>query len=110
MKTLRFARPALLKLAGLQNWHPPHTIAELAEPIESDGRESYLRAKLTWKGDRWLAQLAGHQGSGNLRGLTQANALLIIPSEVKSLPTGARVAARWLGDLANTEEGPIIHT
>lgn len=105
-----FARPALLKLAGLQNWQPPKMIVELAEPIESDGRESYLRARLVWENDRWLASLIGHQGSGNLRGLTQANALLIIPSEVKSLPTGARIAARWLGDLANIEEGPKIHT
>ncbi|MFZ6028950.1 MAG: gephyrin-like molybdotransferase Glp [Chloroflexota bacterium] len=105
-----FVRPGLLKLAGLKYWQPVHFLAELAEPIESDGRESYLRAYVARKGDRWLASLAGHQGSGNLRGLTQANALLIIPSEVKSLPTGARIAARWLGDLANTEEGPIIHT
>jgi molybdopterin molybdotransferase len=93
-----FVRPALLKLAGLRTWQPWRFPVTLAEPIESDGRESYLRAQISQEGERWLARLVGHQGSGNLRGLTMANALLIIPSEVKSLPSGARVFAQWLGD------------
>ncbi len=92
-----FVRPALQRLAGRLTWQPLTVSAELTEPVESDGRESYLRATLTWQDGRWLAQLAGHQGSGNLRGLTLANALLIIPSEVKSLPFGARVTAQWIG-------------
>ena len=70
--------------------------ARLAEPVESDGRESYLRASVNYS-DGWVAHLAEHQGSGNLFSLVQANALLIIPSEVKSLPSGAEVAA-WLMD------------
>jgi molybdopterin molybdotransferase len=93
-----FVRPALLKLAGLRAWRPWRFPVTLAEAIESDGRESYLRAQVSQEGESWLARLVGHQGSGNLRGLSSANALLIIPSEVKSLPSGARVFAQWLGD------------
>jgi molybdopterin molybdotransferase len=96
-----FVRPALLKLAGLRHWQPWRFPVELAEALESDGRESYLRAQVKQDGDRWLARLAGHQGSGNLRGLSLANALLIIPSEVKSVPSGGRVFAQWLGDPPN---------
>jgi molybdopterin molybdotransferase len=96
-----FVRPALLKLTGLRHWEPLRFHVELAEAIESDGRESYLRANVTQDGERWFARLVGHQGSGNLRGLTLANALLIIPSAVKSLPSGARVFAQWLGNPTN---------
>jgi molybdopterin molybdotransferase len=39
--------------------------------------------------------LTGHQGSGNLLSLVQANALLIIPSGVKCVPAGQEVSA-WL--------------
>jgi molybdopterin molybdotransferase len=41
------------------------------------------------------AHLAGHQGSGNLLSIVQANALLIIPAGVKSLAAGMEVDA-WL--------------
>ena len=69
--------------------------ARLLEPIESDGRESYLRASVSWRDGESVCQLVGHQGSGNLFSLVQANALLIIPSEVKSLPIGAEIDA-WI--------------
>jgi len=42
-----FVRPALEQLSG-QTPHPhPSQKARLAEPVESDGRESYLRAIVT---------------------------------------------------------------
>ena len=41
------------------------------------------------------AKLTGHQGSGNLLSLVQANALLIIPAGVKSLAIGAQADA-WM--------------
>lgn len=97
-----FVRPALLKLAGLPDQpRPAHTV-HLLHDIESDGRESYLRAIVKARGNHWSAKLTGHQGSGNLRSLVHANALLIVPSGVKSLPAGARVNAWFLSEL---EEG-----
>ena len=65
------------------------------EPVESDGRESYLRAVVEDRDGALSAHLTGHQGSGNLLSLVQANALLIIPAGVKSLAIGAQVDA-WL--------------
>jgi molybdopterin molybdotransferase len=67
----------------------------VAQAISSDGRESYLRALVTEVETGYEAHLAGHQGSGNLMALTRANALLIIPSGVKSVPPGEEVIA-WL--------------
>ena len=81
-----FVRPALEKLSG-QTPHPhPTQKALLVEPVESDGRESYLRAVVTEEQGQLMARLTGHQGSGNIFSLVQANALLIVPSGVKSLP------------------------
>lgn len=90
-----FVRPVLLKLAGQTDWSRISTRVELLEAVESDGRESYLRAWVTFRDGRAYARLTGNQDSGNLRSLIQANALLIIPNEVKCLPIGAEVQA-WL--------------
>jgi len=61
--------------------------------IESDGRESYLRAKIHEEEGVKIAVLTGHQGSGNLLSLVQADALLIIPAGVKCVPAGQEVEA-----------------
>jgi molybdopterin molybdotransferase len=86
-----FVRPALLKMQGAVQLERHWQLARLMEPIESDGRETYLRAIVRFKDDEIQARLTGHQGSGNLRSLVQANALLFIPSGVKSVPSGSLV-------------------
>jgi molybdopterin molybdotransferase len=90
-----FVRPALEWLGGLQANARPRARVRLAEPVESDGRESYLRAEVYEQGGVLSARLAGHQGSGNLLSIVQANALLIIPAGVKSLAAGMETDA-WL--------------
>jgi len=84
-----FVRPALEKLSGQTPQPHPYQKARLAEPVESDGRESYLRAIVSEEHGQLTARLTGHQGSGNLLSLVQANALLIVPSGVKSLPANS---------------------
>jgi molybdopterin molybdotransferase len=86
-----FVRPALEKLAGRDPRPPLRQKARLVEPLESDGRESYLRAVVTGQPGSLVARLTGHQGSGNIFSLVQANALLIVPSGVKSLPATSEV-------------------
>jgi molybdopterin molybdotransferase len=94
-----FVRPALLKMSGLPDRPRPSIGVKLLESLESDGRESYLRAIVNFRDGHWFARLTGHQGSGNLRSLVQANALLIIPAGVKSLPAGAETDCWLLGDI-----------
>jgi molybdopterin molybdotransferase len=86
-----FVKPALEKLSGLALRPRMHQKAVLGEAIESDGRESYLRAVVSEEGGRLTARLTGHQGSGNIFSLVRANALLIVPSGVKSLPANSEV-------------------
>ena len=95
-----FVRPSLERLSGLtentqKDRSRPRVRVRLAEDISSDGRESYLRAHVSNEEGVLSAHLAGHQGSGNLLSIVQANALLIIPSGVKSLAAGKEVDA-WL--------------
>ena len=92
-----FVRPALEKLSGQTPQARPYQKARLAEPVESDGRESYLRAIVSEEHGQLKVRLTGHQGSGNLLSLVQANALLIVPSGVKSLPANSE-AQIWLID------------
>ena len=92
-----FGRPSILRLSGIENPNRSKVITKIGEDIRSDGRESYLRAVVHSQNGEWIARLTGHQGSGNLLSLVQANALLIIPSGVKSLPSGTEVEA-WLLD------------
>ena len=90
-----FVRPALERISGLEFVNRPRVRVRLAESLSSDGRESYLRANVHEENGILCAHLAGHQGSGNLLSIVQANALLIIPAGVKSLATGEDVDA-WL--------------
>lgn len=91
-----FVRPALGRLAGLKTATRTKVRVRLAESIESDGRESYLRAIVEEREGVLSAKLTGHQGSGNLLSLVQANALLIVPAGVKSLAVGAPADVWWL--------------
>jgi molybdopterin molybdotransferase len=92
-----FVRPTIQQLSGSFSMGRPTVRVQCEEQIDSDGRESYLRADVRADGQTgaMIARLAGHQGSGNLYSLVQANALLIIPAGVKCVPAGQEVNA-WL--------------
>ncbi|HNE05781.1 MAG TPA: molybdopterin molybdotransferase MoeA, partial [Anaerolineales bacterium] len=88
-----FVRPVLERLNGKMDGGRQTVRVRCEEEIESDGRESYLRAKIQVKNNIRIAILTGHQGSGNLLSLVQADALLIIPAGVKCVPAGSEVDA-----------------
>jgi molybdopterin molybdotransferase len=90
-----FVRAAIRRLSGSNNGNRQTVRVRCAEQIDSDGRESYLRAQIREEDGIATARLTGHQGSGNLHSLVQANALLIIPAGVKCVPAGQEVNA-WL--------------
>jgi molybdopterin molybdotransferase len=90
-----FVRAAIQRLSGASSAGRQTVRVKCEEQIDSDGRESYLRARVREENGELLARLAGHQGSGNLHSLVQANALLIIPAGVKCVPAGQEINA-WL--------------
>ncbi len=90
-----FVQPVIRQMLGRGTQVKNHARVRLSNPIKSDGRESYLRAFVYRENGQLYAKLTGHQGSGNLFSMVQANALLIIPAGVKSLKKGVEVEA-WL--------------
>jgi molybdopterin molybdotransferase len=92
-----FVRPAIDKILGLDAGNRMTQRVVLLDPVSSDGREAFLRVIVSLRGDEMVARLTGHQGSGNMHSLVQANALLLVPSGVKSMPAG-NYAEVWFID------------
>lgn len=91
-----FVRPAIQRMRGSTSGSRPTIRVRTEEEIQSDGRESYLRGEIREQDGILVARLSGHQGSGNLHSLVQANALLIIPAGVKCVPAGQEIQAWYL--------------
>ncbi|OGO69565.1 MAG: hypothetical protein A2Z37_15665 [Chloroflexi bacterium RBG_19FT_COMBO_62_14] len=104
-----FVRPMLDRMSGMAETARTHLRARLTEPVGSDGRESYLRAIVTWENGSYQAILAGSQDSGVLSSLVRANGLIVLPAGSRSLPVGEEVEV-WLtgglGDTAGQSETP----
>ena len=95
VSALVFIKPIINQLLGIKE-NLVLNSAILEEEINSDGRESYLRAEIEFEQGNYHARLASHQGSGNIFSLVCANALLIIPAGVKSVPKGNEVNFFWI--------------
>ncbi len=89
----RFARAAILKMAGHTQLNRPEVAVTLLESLTSDGRESYLRVVVHRDGDRYVAMTTGNQGSHILTSLVQANALMIVPEGVTEIEAGTELRA-----------------
>ena len=92
----RFVRPALLKMGGQSDLVRPKVPVSLNGEIDSDGRESYIRAHVRRSADGYVATPTGLQGSHMMTSLTKANALVIVPEGMKSVPDGATLMAMML--------------
>jgi molybdopterin molybdotransferase len=102
-----FVLPAMNILHGRRQSGNRVASVILRQAIESDGRESYLRGWIARSNGQLVASLAGHQGSANLKALVDANAFLVIPSGVKSLPAGSRVDAWLIGSIEDIPDESV---
>lgn len=96
-----FARPAIMKLAGLNNWQKTTLLASLEEDVVNSGRRHFMRAfvRATEKGYQVTTRGSGVrvQGSGILTSMVWANCLVVVPENVTHLPAGSNVNV-WLLD------------
>jgi molybdopterin molybdotransferase len=90
-----FVKPLIQRLGGGRSVERIKIKAKLMHRIESDGRESYLRARVSQVENEFEVRLVGSQDSGVLSSLVEANALLRIPSETRWVPEGDSVEV-WL--------------
>lgn len=89
-----FARPAIQKLGGGPQRELTSVQATLTEPIRNEGdRRFYCRMIVTQDPAtaRYYARSSGAQGSGILTSITRANAYLVVPEEVDTIPAGSTV-------------------
>jgi len=90
-----FAHPLLDRLHGRNPRKRLIVRAKSSEDVHSDGRESFLRAKLSQSaGERWV-ELTGNQSSAILSSLVAANGLVHLPPGTESVRTGEEVNV-WL--------------
>jgi len=88
-----FGRPAIYTMLGKTGWERPRVRAIAEERIEnSDGRRVYARAILSQRDGRYHASLTGPQGSGILTSMALANALAVVPEDVRAIEPGDEVA------------------
>lgn len=93
-----FVRPTLLKMAGRKYADALQDVI-VDEDLKSDGRRSYLRVKLERRDGKLHATTTGTQSSGALMSMVLADALLIVPEDVKSVSAGTSLKARMLREI-----------
>ena len=103
---LVFVRPALRRLMGCndaaRSASPPLLRARLATPVRKRaGRTEFPRGLLTTVPGDWpIVHLAGEQGSGVLRSMASANALVVLGPAVEAVAAGELVDVMLLDDPA----------
>jgi len=89
----QLAQPAILKLSGMQPQVPVLLSATCAATIKTKaGRSEFLRGVLSRdEQGRYLVSKTGHQGSGILSSMTQANCFIAVPEEAEVIEAGSQV-------------------
>ncbi|BDI32219.1 molybdopterin molybdenumtransferase MoeA [Capsulimonas corticalis] len=88
-----FVRPALRQLLGAANPMRKIETAVLTEDVAHEtGRRDFQRAVVTESVDELRVRATGRQGSGMLRSMVLANALMIVPEEVAGVQSGDTIS------------------
>jgi molybdopterin molybdotransferase len=87
---LALVRPALLAMQGASDVDGRGWRARLAAPIlKKHDRCEFLRARIETRADgAWWAVPLQKQGSGMLRGVAEADALIVVPEHLRELAAG----------------------
>jgi molybdopterin molybdotransferase len=94
-----FARPAIHKLRGHRKLFRRPVAVVLDEPVSvAADLMHFLRAVVTVRDGKSTARLTGPQSSGILTSMSNANALLIIPPDRRSIAAGETLHAMLIGD------------
>jgi len=101
-----FGRPAVRRMLGHSKLHRALIPVRLSEPVEiAAPLTHFLRATVTRRDDGELeARLSGSQSSAVLTAMARANALLVVPAQSRSNPSGATLSALPLTDDLWTSE------
>ena len=89
----QLARPAILKLSGLEPQPPVLISATSTATLKTKvGRSEFLRGFLSRdERGQYVVSKTGHQGSGILSSMTRANCFIVIPEEAEVIEVGSQV-------------------
>ncbi len=92
-----FVRPAILKMMGASGLEKPHISAVADDDIRKKaGRRNFIRGYFTLSNGNFHVSTTGPQGSGILRSMSEANCLIILPSDVEQVKKGESVTIELL--------------
>lgn len=97
----QFVQDALLALSGVSPL-PKQSLFEVPclDPIRKQpGRREFLRGRLESKDGRQQVRLAGAQGSGILRSMSEANCFIVLPDESGDVAAGDPVQVQLFDGL-----------
>ncbi|MGA9049111.1 MAG: gephyrin-like molybdotransferase Glp [Dehalococcoidia bacterium] len=93
----QFARPAILKMMGKNDFARPTIVATLDQSIKNtDGRRIFARVHVTRDAEGWHASLTGPQGSGILTSMSAANGLAVVPEDCPLVRAGEKIKVQLL--------------
>ena len=93
----QFARPAILRMSGRENWRRPEVDGILQETItKRPGVVHFVRVIARREGEGWTVSTTGPQGSGILTSMAMANALLAVPEDRSEVAAGETVRVQLL--------------
>jgi molybdopterin molybdotransferase len=101
----QFVRPSLLKMQGQTKIFRHILKAICAEEFQKQaGFKHFIRAIVKKEKDQYIASVTGDQGSGILKSMVMANALIVMGENETRIKKGAQVTIQLLDDsLSQTE-------
>ena len=100
-------RPAIRKMLGLTNPYRGTVPVRISEAYRSGtSRRDFVRATVEQRDGVLTASVTGSQGSGILTSMAEANALVIVPSEMQGVAAGETLQAILLDGSDFVEDAP----
>ena len=94
-----FVRPAILKMCGASKLFRPVVVATFKQSFrKKKGLKYFVRVRIENKNNKFYASLTGPQGSGILKSMVLADAIMVIPEEISELKRGDKVCVQLLTD------------
>ncbi|MCX7816247.1 MAG: molybdopterin molybdotransferase MoeA [Syntrophales bacterium] len=100
----QFVRPSLLKMMGFRKLFRPVIRAITTENIKKKkGFRYFLRGVVEKKEKEFYVTTTGAQGSGILKSMVKANALIVLPEERESILSGEEVEVQLLENIIDRD-------
>ncbi len=94
-----YVRPALLKMMGRDRIFRRTVKATLTEDVKKkSGLKHFIRALVRKEGDRFTVSTTGEQGSGILKSMVLANAIIVLPEDISVAKKGEEVTVQLIDD------------